>query len=85
MFAIGFGGALITVWRQGKDPELIPLKVLLLSLVIQVPVMHVFAGGTGFLIWAAIGLCFAMADSIPETSSPRSETDKWTSSLAPEA
>jgi hypothetical protein len=84
IFVIGFGGAVITVWRQSQDPDLTALKVLLLSLVIQTPVLHVFAGAAGFLIWGAIGLCFATTDATPEISSPRGETGQWTSSLARE-
>jgi O-Antigen ligase len=84
IFAIGFGGAVITVWRQSRDPELMALKVLLLSLVIQIPSLHVFAGASGFLIWGAIGFCFAMAGGTPEISSPRGETGQWASSLARE-
>jgi hypothetical protein len=84
IFITGFGGAIITAWRRSRDPELVPLKVLLLSLAVQMPVLHVFAGATGFLIWGAIGLCFAASRQTIQAAKPVEPAGQWAHSLARE-
>lgn len=59
IFIIGFGGAVFSSLRSSRDGELLSLKALLIGMVFQIPVMGVFPGASGFLIWSAIGLCSA--------------------------
>ena len=57
IYLIGFGGAVFSSLRFSRDRKLVSFKALLIGMVFQIPVMGVFPGASGFLIWSAIGLC----------------------------
>lgn len=64
IFVIGFGGAVFTSLRASRDPELLSVRALLIGMILQIPVMGVFPGASGFLIWSAIGLCSSWNGSL---------------------
>ena len=64
IFVIGFGGAVFTSLRASRDPELLSVKALLMGMILQIPVMGVFPGASGFLIWSAIGLCSSWSSAL---------------------
>lgn len=59
VFVIGFAGAVALCFRGLKTPELMPMKAILVALLCEVPIMGIFPGLDGFLIWTALGLCAA--------------------------
>ena len=59
IFILGFGGAVALCFRRLKVPDLMPMKAILVALLCEVPIMGIFPGIDGFLIWTAIGLCAA--------------------------
>jgi hypothetical protein len=59
LYLVGFGAILIAVFRGPKDGAIIAFRTILIALLIQAPSMGVFPGASGFLLWSAIGFCFA--------------------------
>jgi O-antigen ligase len=87
IFLIGFGGAVFSCLRFPRDRELISLKALLVGMIFQIPVMGVFPGANGFLLWSAIGLCSSWKDSPPVVSHERTSraTENWSPKLMRES
>ncbi len=87
IFFVGFGGAVAVSLRGSREQELLPLKALLVGMVFQIPVMGVFPGASGFLLWSAIGLSFAYAAVPPQSRSkaPMPASPDWSSGLVHEA
>ncbi len=71
IFVVGFGQAVLACF-QGTKPlsELASMKAALVAMLVQAPVMGIFAGASGFLVWTPIALCFAMK----ATAAPAEET-----------
>ena len=63
VFLIGFGGAVLTSLRTPRDPELMAVKALLVSMVAQMPLMGIFPGANGFLVWSSIAICLGWKDN----------------------
>jgi O-antigen ligase len=59
VYILGLSASVIAALRIRSIPEITPLKAILVSIICEAPVMGVFPGATGFLIWTTIGLCFA--------------------------
>jgi O-antigen ligase len=59
VFLIGFWGALLACVRTSKKPELIAVKALLIAMVTQIPLMGIFPGASGFLVWSSIAICLS--------------------------
>jgi O-antigen ligase len=59
VFLIGFGGALLACVRTSKSPELVAVKALLVAMVSQIPLMGIFPGASGFLVWSSIAICLS--------------------------
>jgi hypothetical protein len=86
IFFIGFGGAVFACLRASRDAELLALKALLIGMVFEIPVMGVFPGASGFLIWSAIGFCSSWKGSQPESPDRSSVAmEDWNPGLVPEA
>jgi hypothetical protein len=60
VFIVGMGGIVYSCFRSPNLPEMITTNAALLSLLIQVPTMGLFASAPGFLLWSVImfGLTF---------------------------
>jgi len=63
VFLVGFGGALVTSLRTSMDPELMAVKAVLLGMVCQIPLMGIFPGASGFLVWSSIAICLSWKSS----------------------
>jgi O-antigen ligase len=59
VFLIGFGGVVLTSLRTPKDPDLMAMKAILLAMIIQTPIMGIFPGANGLLLWVPIGICLS--------------------------
>ena len=59
VFVVGCGGVVALCFGQRTVPELMPMRAILVAMVVETPIMGVFPGVTGFLIWTALGLCAA--------------------------
>jgi O-Antigen ligase len=59
VFLIGFGGSVISSMRTPRDPELMAVKAMLLNMVVQIPLMGIFPGANGFLVWSSIAICLS--------------------------
>jgi O-antigen ligase len=59
VFLIGFGGALLACLRTSRNAELMAVKAVLLALVCQIPLMGIFPGASGFLVWSSIAICLS--------------------------
>lgn len=71
VYIVGLAGAVTTALRVSSVPEITPLKAILISIICESPMMGVFPGASGFLIWTSIGLCFAFKYSqieLPQSS-----------------
>jgi hypothetical protein len=85
IFFMGFGGAVFACLRTSRDTELRALKALLIGMIFQIPVMGVFPGASGFLMWSAIGFCSSWKGSAPESPSRSSlAMEEWTPGLVRE-
>lgn len=86
IFFIGFGGAVFACLRASRDSELLALKALLIGMIFQIPVMGIFPGASGFLIWSAIGFCVSWESALPENRSRASlPAEAWSPGLVREA
>lgn len=86
IFVIGFGGAVFTSLRASRDPELLSVKALLMGMILQIPVMGVFPGASGFLIWSAIGLCSSWNGSLSvDDQRPSVAVEGWSPGLVRES
>lgn len=83
IFAVGFAGAVSTVWHRTKDPQLLAMKSLLTAMVILIPAMGVFAGSSAFLMWTAIGMCFASVYAESEFEPKAAPAGEWEHVLIP--
>jgi hypothetical protein len=43
--------------RTSKNQELMAVKALLVAMVAQIPLMGIFPGASGFLVWSSISIC----------------------------
>jgi hypothetical protein len=59
VFLIGFGGSLLACMRTSKNLEIMAVKALLIAMVSQIPLMGVFPGASGFLVWSSIAICLS--------------------------
>jgi O-antigen ligase len=59
VFLIGFGGVLLACVRTSRNPELMAFKGLLVAMVSQIPLMGIFPGAGGFLVWTPIAICLS--------------------------
>ncbi len=59
VFIFGLGGAVILCFQSVKSAELVPMKAILAALLLQIPILGIFPGASGFLLWSSIGLCTA--------------------------
>lgn len=59
VFVIGLWGAATLCFGKGAAPELMPMRAILVATLCEVPIMGVFPGVGGFLIWMPLGLCAA--------------------------
>jgi O-antigen ligase len=59
VFLIGFGGALLACLRTSRNAELMAVKAVLVALVSQIPLMGIFPGASGFLVWSSIAICLS--------------------------
>lgn len=61
VFAVGFGLAVMACFQGTRGfGELAGVKAALVAMLVQMPVMGIFPGATGFLVWTSIALCFAV-------------------------
>ena len=65
VYLIGFGGAVLIAFRS-KIPELTIPRAMIFAMIIQIPVLGIFPGPTGFLLWTALGLCYASVSAREE-------------------
>ncbi len=68
VFVVGLGQAVLACFQGTKRfSELAGVKAALVATLVQMPVMGIFPGATGFLLWTSIALCFAVkAQAAPE-------------------
>lgn len=59
VYIAGFAGAVLFCFRNTSDPALFPFKATLVALLFESPIMGVFGGIDGILIWMSVGVCTA--------------------------
>ncbi len=61
VFLVGFGQAVMACFQGTRGvPELVGMKAGLIAMLVQIPVMGIFPGASGFLVWTCIAMCFAV-------------------------
>lgn len=64
VFAVGLAGLIITCIGPPKLPQLTAANAALLSLVVQVPTMGLFAAAPAFLLWSIIMITIARKENV---------------------
>lgn len=59
LYIVGLVGAVALCFRGFKDLALVPVKASLVAILFEAPIMGIFSGIDGFLIWTMIGFCTA--------------------------
>ena len=71
VFVVGFGQAVLLCFQGTKRMgELMSVKAALLGMLVQLPVMGIFPGASGFLVWTCIAVCFAEKWNAPPAEEP---------------
>ena len=75
VFAVGFGQAVLLCFQGTKRTgDLMSVKAALVGMLVQLPVMGIFPGASGFLVWTCIAICFAdKAEAAPAGEAAREE------------
>ncbi|WP_157178298.1 O-antigen ligase family protein [Terriglobus roseus] len=64
VFAIGLGGLVFTCLHAPSPQELTPVNAALLSLIVQMPTMGLFASTPAFLLWSSIMMGIAYKENV---------------------
>ena len=67
VFVMGFGQAVVSCFQGTKQMRhLVSVKAALVGMLVQLPVMGIFPGASGYLVWTCIAVCFAeKANAVP--------------------
>ena len=85
VFVVGFGQAVLLCFQGTKRMrELVSVKAALMGMLVQLPVMGIFPGASGFLVWACIAVCFAVKASAASTGEP-ARSAVWSGAEMPSA
>ena len=69
VYLVGFGDSLLSSFRSAGRETAIP-RAMIVALLIQIPVLGIFPGASGFLLWTSLALCYG-ATSTAQTARPR--------------
>ncbi len=59
VFLVGFGGSVLAIFRFPASPGVTMPRAMVLALLIQIPVLGIFPGVSGFFLWTSIAMAFS--------------------------